>query len=198
MIFLNLYTILGRKVYLAKINKLTNHHGAGPPEARGPMQMHRLYRLKAGPGCGLCLALFTLYYQCRVSCMDVVWVLRQKLWIDFAGLVVHWFNIYLMQSVCKNIRLIIIESAMNLSCYWILMQKTKFDINDINMEFIYPEKRILKPTNKQELLYPNHKTFTNWTIAKFWMWLLEDRSAETRHRLRFSARSGGSTNPVSK
>jgi len=26
-----------------------NHHCAGPPEARGPMQLHRLHRLKAGP-----------------------------------------------------------------------------------------------------------------------------------------------------
>jgi len=38
-----------RKKYLAKINNLSNHHGAGPPEARGPMQPHRLHRLKAGP-----------------------------------------------------------------------------------------------------------------------------------------------------
>jgi len=33
-------------VYLAKINNLLKHHGAGPAEARGPMQLHRL---KAGP-----------------------------------------------------------------------------------------------------------------------------------------------------
>jgi len=38
-----------RKEYLAKLNNLPNHHGAGPPEARGPMQPHRLHRLKAGP-----------------------------------------------------------------------------------------------------------------------------------------------------
>jgi len=29
------------------MNNLPKHHGAGPPEARGPMQLHRL---KAGPG----------------------------------------------------------------------------------------------------------------------------------------------------
>jgi len=28
------------------MNNLPKHHGAGPPEARGPMQLHRL---KAGP-----------------------------------------------------------------------------------------------------------------------------------------------------
>ena len=33
-----------------KMNILPKHHGAGPPEARGPMQLHRLHRLKAGPG----------------------------------------------------------------------------------------------------------------------------------------------------
>jgi len=59
--------ILVRKEYLAKINNLPNHHGAGslkargpqrrgaprgavPPEARRPMQLHRLHWLKAGPG----------------------------------------------------------------------------------------------------------------------------------------------------
>ena len=33
---------LGFKVYLAKVNNLPKHHGAGPPEARDPMQLHRL------------------------------------------------------------------------------------------------------------------------------------------------------------
>jgi len=32
------------------MNNLPKHHGAGPTEARGPMQLHRLHRLKAGPG----------------------------------------------------------------------------------------------------------------------------------------------------
>ena len=32
-----------------KMSNLPKHHGAGPPEARGPMQMHWLHRLKAGP-----------------------------------------------------------------------------------------------------------------------------------------------------
>ena len=31
------------------MDNLPKHHGAGPPEARGPMQLHRLHRLKAGP-----------------------------------------------------------------------------------------------------------------------------------------------------
>jgi len=35
-----------RKAYLAKINKLPENHGAGPPEAWSPMQLHWL---KAGP-----------------------------------------------------------------------------------------------------------------------------------------------------
>jgi len=34
-----------------KMNNLPKHHGAGPQEARGPMQLHRLHRLKAGPAC---------------------------------------------------------------------------------------------------------------------------------------------------
>jgi len=34
-----------------KMNSLFKHHGAGPPEVRGPMQLHRLHRLKAGPAC---------------------------------------------------------------------------------------------------------------------------------------------------
>jgi len=42
------------KVYLPKMNNLPKHHGAGPQrrgasEARGPMQLHRLHWLKAGP-----------------------------------------------------------------------------------------------------------------------------------------------------
>jgi len=32
-----------------KMNNLLEHHGAGPPEARGPLQLHRLHWLKAGP-----------------------------------------------------------------------------------------------------------------------------------------------------
>ena len=38
-----------RKEYLAKRSTIQTH-GAGPSEARGPMQPHRLHRLKAGPG----------------------------------------------------------------------------------------------------------------------------------------------------
>ena len=33
--------ILKRKLYLAKMNNLPRHQGAGPPEGRGPMQLHR-------------------------------------------------------------------------------------------------------------------------------------------------------------
>ena len=47
MRFISLSIILVRKEYLAKMHNLPNHHGSGPPEARGPMQSHRL---KAGPG----------------------------------------------------------------------------------------------------------------------------------------------------
>ena len=50
MRFISLFIILVRTEYLAKINNLFNHHGAGLPEARGPMQPHRLHRLEAGPG----------------------------------------------------------------------------------------------------------------------------------------------------
>jgi len=32
-----------------KMNNLTKHHGAGPPETRDPMQLHQLHRLKVGP-----------------------------------------------------------------------------------------------------------------------------------------------------
>jgi len=32
-----------------KMNNLPKHHGTGPPEALGPMQLQRLHRLKAGP-----------------------------------------------------------------------------------------------------------------------------------------------------
>jgi len=31
------------------MNNLPKHHGAVPPEVRGPMQPHRLNRFKAGP-----------------------------------------------------------------------------------------------------------------------------------------------------
>ena len=49
MIFISrFYWILERKVYLAKMNNLPKHHGAGPAEARGPTQLHRVYRLKVG------------------------------------------------------------------------------------------------------------------------------------------------------
>jgi len=33
-----------------KMNNLPKHRGAGPPVVRGPMQLHRLHRRKAGPG----------------------------------------------------------------------------------------------------------------------------------------------------
>jgi len=42
--------MLKHKVYLAKLNNLPKHYGAGPPEERGPMQLHRLHRLRNGPG----------------------------------------------------------------------------------------------------------------------------------------------------
>jgi len=48
MWFISLSAILERKDYLAKMNNLPNHHGAGPPEVLGPMQLHRLHRLEAG------------------------------------------------------------------------------------------------------------------------------------------------------
>jgi len=48
MKFTSFSQILERKAYLAKINNSLNRHGAGPPEARGPMHPHRLHRLKAG------------------------------------------------------------------------------------------------------------------------------------------------------
>ena len=33
------------------MNNLPKHHGAGPAEAWGPMQLRRLHRLKTGPAC---------------------------------------------------------------------------------------------------------------------------------------------------
>jgi len=48
MIFISLSPILVRKEYLAKMSNQSKRHGAGPSEARGPMQPHRLHRLKAG------------------------------------------------------------------------------------------------------------------------------------------------------
>ena len=36
-------------MHLAKMNNLSKHHCVGLPEARVPMQLHRLHRLKAGP-----------------------------------------------------------------------------------------------------------------------------------------------------
>jgi len=36
------------------MNNLPKHHGAGPPEVRGPMQLYRLHRLKAGPAASNC------------------------------------------------------------------------------------------------------------------------------------------------
>jgi len=39
------------------MNNLPNHHGAGPPEARGPMQLDRLHWLKAGPD----------YHHCKLN-----------------------------------------------------------------------------------------------------------------------------------
>jgi len=32
-----------------KVNNLPKYHGAGPPEVRDPMLLHRLHELKAGP-----------------------------------------------------------------------------------------------------------------------------------------------------
>jgi len=34
---------------MEKINNLHKHNGTGTPETRGPMQLHRLYQLKASP-----------------------------------------------------------------------------------------------------------------------------------------------------
>ena len=53
MRFTSLSTILVRKVHLAKMNDLPKHRGAEPPEARVPMQLHRLHRLRAGPDADL-------------------------------------------------------------------------------------------------------------------------------------------------
>jgi len=52
MTFISLSTILERKEYLAKMNNLPNHHRAGLPAVRGPMERRRLHRLKAGPAHG--------------------------------------------------------------------------------------------------------------------------------------------------
>jgi len=50
MRFINrFYRILERKNYLAKMNNLPKHRGMGPQEARDPMQLHRVHRLKADP-----------------------------------------------------------------------------------------------------------------------------------------------------
>jgi len=46
------YWILELKECLAIIYNLSKHYGAEPPEARGPMQLHRLHRLEAGPALG--------------------------------------------------------------------------------------------------------------------------------------------------
>jgi len=43
----SLSIILERKEYMAKMNNLPKHHGAGP-EARVSMQLHRLHLLKGG------------------------------------------------------------------------------------------------------------------------------------------------------
>jgi len=47
---MSLSTILEHEEYLAKMNNLPNHHhhGAPPLQVRGPMQLHRLHRLKTG------------------------------------------------------------------------------------------------------------------------------------------------------
>jgi len=37
------FLLIKRKVYLTKMNNLPKHHGAGP------IQLHRLHRLKADP-----------------------------------------------------------------------------------------------------------------------------------------------------
>jgi len=66
MRFINLSGIFLRKEHVAKINNLPNHHGAGPPEARGPMQPHRLHRFKAGPVHLLLLWLATLKISATV------------------------------------------------------------------------------------------------------------------------------------
>ena len=53
MRFINrFYCVLEPERHLEKMKNLPEHHGAGTPEARGPMQLHRL---KAGVGRALVL-----------------------------------------------------------------------------------------------------------------------------------------------
>jgi len=56
------------------MNNLPKHHGTGPPEGRGPMQLHRLHRLKASPAFSIQLDESTDVSQCaqclaHVRCM---------------------------------------------------------------------------------------------------------------------------------
>jgi len=47
-----------------RILQTAKHHGAGAPEARGRMQLHRLHHIKAGPGCSA--ANTRLHYSAEV------------------------------------------------------------------------------------------------------------------------------------
>ena len=71
MKFTSLSTILVCKE--AKMNNLFNHHGAGPPEAWGPMQPHRLHRLKPGPvkHCAQCWNWFNPFFFCSFEMLEV-------------------------------------------------------------------------------------------------------------------------------
>jgi len=63
------------------MNNLPKHHGAGPPEARGPMQLHRLHRLKAGPGCVImiyCLTTQVLFTRAFDSYRVVFQILFER------------------------------------------------------------------------------------------------------------------------
>ena len=60
MRFISLFIILVRKEYLAKMNNLPNHHGSGPPEARGP--------LRRGAQCS-CIGLRPALHRPNINCV---------------------------------------------------------------------------------------------------------------------------------
>ena len=84
--------ILERKEYLENVNNLPKHYGAGPPEARGTMQLHRL---KAGP--------VTIYLNTLpITCLPVLLCCLLCIWFNICVLVILFLLLYYVFRACHS------------------------------------------------------------------------------------------------
>ena len=86
-----------------KMNNLPKHHGAGPSEVRGPMQLHRLHRLNAGPDAGKCIVKLKNWFLLKHGARVAWWKRLQLLRLENAvRLSMNISGITLLHGVGKH------------------------------------------------------------------------------------------------